>query len=109
MNAGKLDRRILVQVRVETQDGMGGRVETWATAFQCWAGLLKNGGKTSTAADAERPANSRSFLMRFREDISAADNRIIYKGKTYEITALLEDGRNDALIADCRQLEGLEL
>ena len=109
MNAGKLDRRILVQVRTVTRDATGGRVEAWATAFSCWAGLLKDSGRVEQVADAERPGRARSFLIRWRSDIQPGTHRISYQGKVFTIDAITEEGRKESLIIECRQLEGLSL
>lgn len=109
MNPGKLDRRILVQVKTTTRDETGGRSESWATAFSCWAGLVKMTQRVSEISDSEKPNQTKHFLIRWRSDIGTATHRIQYGNKTFQITGLIEDGRKEGLILEARQIEGLEL
>jgi SPP1 family predicted phage head-tail adaptor len=109
MNAGSLDRRIAVESRIVSRDEVGGRSESWEVTYSCWAGLVKGSGKTSDTAGAERPVRTRSFRIRWRDDIQPGTHRIIYQSNTFAIEAVNEEGRNESLVIDCRQLEGLEL
>ncbi len=98
-NPGKLDRRIVIQVRTLTQDGTGTRSESWATLTTVWAELVKDAGKQAILAQADRTQTSKFFRVR-AIDINETDHRITYKGKTYEIKGITEEGRDDTLLLD---------
>lgn len=37
--AGKLNRRIQIQIRSTTQNEFGEQLDTWTTEYACWAGI----------------------------------------------------------------------
>lgn len=99
MNPGKLDRRIVLQIRVVSKDTTGSRVETWADSATVWAEFVRQSGKESTLADADRSQDMQQFRIRFR-NINSTDYRIIYRSKFYDITGITEEGRSVGLLLD---------
>ena len=99
MNCSKLDRRIVLQLRVVSKDATGSRVETWADAATVWAEKVKQSGKESTIADADRSQDTQQFRVRFR-DINSTDYRVAYRSKTYDIQGITEEGRSEGLLLD---------
>jgi SPP1 family predicted phage head-tail adaptor len=97
MNFGKLDRRIEIEKRVLSQDAAGGRVETWTADGKAWAEIITARGDEKIIANAERDQNTRQFRIRFRA-LDPATNRIIYQGRTWNITGITEEGRRSALV-----------
>ena len=107
MNAGRLDRRLIVQTRTLTKGTRGGRTETWADTGKAWASLMSPGAAEAVAADAERVTNTGRFRIRFAA-IDATENRIKHAGMIYQITGITEDGpRRSYLILDCRTISAL--
>ena len=106
MNPGKLDRRIVLQKRVVSKDATGSRVQTWADESTVWAEFVKRTGKESTQADADRSSDFQQFRIRFRT-LSAADYRILYRSKFYDITAVIEEGRGNSLLIDATATQGI--
>lgn len=106
MNIGKLDRRIVIQKRSLTRDAANTKVETWADHATVWAEYVTQRGKESPIAGADRSQEFQQFRIRFRE-ITPGDHRIVYKGKTYDITAIAEEGRSHSLLIDCNSIEAI--
>lgn len=107
MNAGKLDRRITIQSRTVSRDGMGSRVETWADEATVWAKLETTKGSEGETAEAERGKQTTRWLIRHRV-IDSIENRISYKGKICQITGIDETmGRENYLYVDTYALGGL--
>jgi SPP1 family predicted phage head-tail adaptor len=107
MNPGKLDRRLTIQTRTLTQDGAGGRVETWADGFDVWAELVSHQNSESILADADRAADDRQFRIRYRRGLASGTHRVFYQLKFYDITGITEDGRNQMLLLNCRAVQAL--
>ena len=99
MNCSKLDRRIVPQLRVVSRDATGSRVETWTSQPAIWAEKVKQSGKESTIADADRSQDMQQFRIRFR-NINSTDYRVVYQSKTYDITGITEEGRSEWLLLD---------
>jgi SPP1 family predicted phage head-tail adaptor len=107
MNPGKMDRRITVQVRTLTKDAAGGRVETWADSFLCWAELVKTSQAETITADADRNIETRQFRIRWKAGLASGTHRIFYQLKFYDITGIEEEGRLDRLLLTCRAVQAL--
>jgi len=99
MNPGKMDRRITIESRTMDRDAAGGRTEAWTTAAEVWAELVTRKSKEAAAADSERPMDSRTFRIRFRT-ITEHNHRVIYDGKTFNITGISEEGRKQTLLIE---------
>jgi len=107
MNPGKMDRRLTVQVRTLTQDATGGRVESWADAFQCWGEAVTQKGAEAITADADRATDERQFRIRYKANIASGTHRILYQRKFYDITGIVEEGRRERLLLTCRAVQSL--
>lgn len=99
MNPGKLDRRIVLQVRVLSRDATGSRVETWADSATVCAEFVRQTGREANLADAERSQEQQQFRIRFR-NINATDYRVLYRSKFYDIRGISEEGRTEFLLLD---------
>jgi SPP1 family predicted phage head-tail adaptor len=107
MNPGRMDRRITVQVRTLTKDAAGGRVETWADSFKCWAEVVKQTASEGITADADRSTDERQFRIRYRANIASGTHRILYQLRFYNIEGITEEGRQDRLLVTCRAVQSL--
>ena len=99
MNPGKLNRRIILQVRTLTKDATGSRVQTWADLTPLWAEQIKQTGKESSLADSDNSQDTRQFRIRYR-NISEQNHRIFYQSKFFNITGITEEGIKTTLIID---------
>lgn len=100
MNPGNLKRRITIQVRTLTKDATGSPVETWVDQLpKAWAEAVKQTGKESTIADADRNQDSRQWRIRHRE-LTTGNHRVSYKNRIYDITGITEEGIRDGLLLD---------
>jgi len=99
MNPGKLDRRIVIQVRTMTRDNTGTRVETWADHATVWAEYVRHKAGAAVIADTDRTQDDQQFRIRTRA-INPTDHRILYKSKFYDIKGVSEVGRGDFLLID---------
>lgn len=104
MNPGKLNRKIVIQARTVTKDATGSRVETWADSANAWAEIVKQTGKETVPADADRNSDSRQFRIHYRSFLIGADAttkyRILYQYRFYDISGIEEEGvKNKMLIS----------
>lgn len=107
MNPGKLDRRILIQVRVVTRDDTGSRVETWSDLVTVWAAKVRTAQTESTIAGGERPRQVTTWEIRNRA-ITSANHRVRYNSETYEISGITETGgRSNRMLLETHALGGL--
>lgn len=107
MNPGKMDRRITIQSRTLTKDAAGGRVETWVDAFDCWAEVVTQKAGEAVTADADRATDERQFRIRYKSGIASGTHRIFYQLKFYDITGIVEEGRQHLLLVTCRAVQAL--
>lgn len=107
MNPGKMDRRITIQVRTLTKDAAGGRVETWADSFDGWAEAVAVKQSEGVTADADRNIEERQFRMRYRTGLASGTHRILYQLRFYDITSIVEEGRQNAILITCRATQSL--
>lgn len=94
MRTGKLNRRIIIQQRVTTQDTLGQPVETWNDVATVWADIRNPNGLSfaneSIKAGAEASVARVSMRIRYREDIDTS-MRVELNGETHDIVAVIPD------------------
>lgn len=97
MQAGKLDRRIMLQHRTQSRDATSGQqVETWETYVTVWANRRDSNSREFFASQQTIAEGTAVFRLRYRDDVQATD-RIICEGKTYNIRPPAEIGRREGL------------
>lgn len=101
---GVMDRALVLQTRVFSQDETGGKVETWINTASIWAQVINMRSGEKIAAGAERTHAMVQFRIRWRA-ITEGDNRITYQGRDWNITAIDEEGRRDRLILTCESIQ----
>jgi SPP1 family predicted phage head-tail adaptor len=86
--AGKLRHWIELQRNNETQNpDTGEPIPNWTTYAEVWADIA--------AAAAEQSEVRGKITIRYRDDVNAKD-RVLYRGKWYNILAVLDD--NDSML-----------
>lgn len=105
MRAGVKDRRITLETKTVSRNGVGDEVETWATVSTLWAQRVE-GSKV-----AERFAANQTFATVttiFKVGywpayglISPDTHRIVFDARIYNILGALEIGRKDGVELLC--------
>jgi SPP1 family predicted phage head-tail adaptor len=99
MQAGKLDRRIIIRRAVRTIDAMNSQVETFVDFITVWAAVW-------FVSDGERAKSGQlnaSRIVRFQIRYSSAaatvnpKDRIVFDGRIYDIIADKEIGLREGI------------
>lgn len=103
LDAGLLDRRVLIERPVRTSDDYGGAtVTTWQTVDTVWASvvdqLLFNAAEASNGGDLRQRTLPTRVRIRYRTDITT-DMRltIVDRSRVMQIISISEMGRADGL------------
>ena len=90
MQAGKLNRRIQIQVDGEGQNAGGEPVHGWIKFADAWANIKTVNGREYATSDSEASEVTTSIRIRYRTDLTAK-MRVVYKNTIYSIVAVLPD------------------
>lgn len=92
LHSGKLNRRILIQKRVDDYDSAGQQVDEWTDVCRVWAWVRTASGVSSmhNTEGVARAITRYSFRIRYNLKIQA-DMRIIYQGMYFDIKEVLHD------------------
>lgn len=92
MNIGQLNRRVTIERWDETAgvDAFRQPVAAWVPVTGAWASMRVPSGLETIRGGAETSVVKVSIRIRFRAGLTAA-MRVVYQGKPYKITAVLED------------------
>lgn len=96
MHAGKLDRRIVIQLKSLSQNAYGEAIETWADLAEVFAQYLTGGGNERFSSAQVYAETQGRFRIRWRADITP-QHRIVFDGKEWDILAVDEIGRKEGL------------
>lgn len=97
MNAGRLDRRITIQVKSEVIDSAGQRTLTWSTHLTVWSNPIQKVGKEVDSDKNRSTERKVDFRVRWNSTITN-EMRIIWEGNYYKIEDIKELGRKDGLL-----------
>lgn len=86
-----MTERIEIQVPVSARSSIGEAVKTWATAARVWAEVQTLRGQEFIAAQQAQYRAEYKVRIRYRPGISN-EQRIIWRGKTLAITAVMDGG-----------------
>lgn len=89
MQAGKLDRKILIEQPTETRDSYGEPVATWATLATVFGQKLDVRGTERFQSEQQLGEEVTRFLIRYRSDVTAK-MRLTVEGKVYDIEGIAE-------------------
>lgn len=93
MEAGKLDRRIIIQSPIFTTDTRGQAVTTFADTATVWANVEETGANEAEQANRLQGSRNYTIIIRYRASLTAK-NRIVFGTTNLEITGLTTKGRN---------------
>lgn len=96
MQAGKLDRRVIIQQTTQSADASGERVDSWSTLATVWAGITYNPGDEKIEGQQITASQKIVWEIRYRSDVTE-NMRISWNSKYYYITSIEEIGRQDGL------------
>ncbi|MBP1842006.1 SPP1 family predicted phage head-tail adaptor [Rhizobium petrolearium] len=102
MRAGKLDKRLTIVRFVETgRDGANQPIYGWSDVATLWAQARPVRGEERFQAQQLAGTEVMTFHIRYRADLTVKD-RIRFKGKEWDITAVREIGRGVVSEFDCQ-------
>lgn len=94
VGSGSLRHKVQLQDEQIAQDpDTGEMVKTWATIATLWAEIVPLSGREFLAASAEQSEVRSRVTIRYREDVTAA-MRVVYRGKYFNILAILPDAES---------------
>lgn len=96
MKSGKLDRRITIQNRVETQNTLGEAVISYTTFAQVWAEVVPLRGREYFTAAQTVPEAQLRIRIRYMTGVTEK-HRIVYEGVNCDILHIAEIGRKEGL------------
>lgn len=102
---GDLDRRVSIETNTPTQDEFGEEIASWAEIANgsVWAKIETGRGRQRFITDHELNSHTIVFKIRHRTDIDTED-RIVYNSENYDIQAIEEINRNEALFVGAQKL-----
>lgn len=101
MNAtGKLNRRITIERRATGEDQIGQPVDAWETVAELWADVRFLSGISAIKASADVSISKVSIRIRHRTGLDAG-MRVLFDGKTFDIQAVLPDGKRQFVDLVC--------
>lgn len=105
LDAGRLDKRVTIQVRADTDDGAGGSTIAWGTVATVWAGVATEGGREFMTAQQVTPSLTHLVTMRYRSGVKATANRILFGTRALAIEAVVNPAeRNEQLVLHCAEV-----
>ena len=91
MQAGALNRQIVIQSRDSGTDDAGQPVQTWTTLATVWANILGATGAGAIRAGLEGiEVNGYSFRIRYNTSVDAAE-RVLFGGQNYDVKSVRHD------------------
>ncbi|MDP2358015.1 MAG: phage head closure protein [Beijerinckiaceae bacterium] len=99
IEAGKLDRRIVIQRATVTTNALNEEVQSWAPLITVWAGKREVSDRERFAANEIGAEVTTRFTIRWSTQAGAVDarDRILYDGRVYNIHHAKEIGRRDGI------------
>lgn len=105
VQAGKLDRRIVLQQCTTTLNALREPVEAYATLATVYAEVSPSDAAEGQGADSTQARASTRFMIRYRTDITEKD-RIVHDSRSYKILGIREMGRREMLEISAVFIEG---
>lgn len=90
MKTGRLNRRIVIQQRLATENELGERVSGWQIVATVWANIINKSGLETVRNEMDMSVVSASIRIRYRTDINAG-MRVLDGSTVYDIQAVLLD------------------
>jgi SPP1 family predicted phage head-tail adaptor len=104
MDAGKLDKKVLIQVKTEGQDTFGEPNTTWATTATTYANINPLVGKEFFSAQQNESQISHDVTIRYRRGVKPK-MRISYNDRVFEIHTVIDfEEKREWLFLKCREV-----
>lgn len=100
MRAGPLRHLCILQRSERVPDGMGGGKDGWVEVRRIWAEITLPTGRSQVAAQQIQSVVTAEIRCRPADDIQAL-MRLVHKGTTYKIEAVLPDNVSSMLRLLC--------
>jgi SPP1 family predicted phage head-tail adaptor len=99
MRYGRLDRRVTLERKATSLSLSGEETETWSTLATRWAAVETPTGDEKFSNPQLVAKQQQEFLVRWSSDIADLSplDRLSYNGSAYDIHAVSEVGRREAL------------
>jgi len=103
MKAGELDRRIMIEEKTVTNSDSGEEIITWLPLVTVWARKIEAKGAERFSGQELFGAAVKTFQIRWSLYASTitTKHRLLFDGRTYDITDVREIGRREGLEIDC--------
>ena len=96
LNAGQMDRLIVIQRSTATRDTVGQEIVTWSTHATVWAHVTPIGGSELLKNQRDVAPLTSKFVIRYISTITEKD-RISYDSRYWDILAIRELGRREGM------------
>jgi SPP1 family predicted phage head-tail adaptor len=96
LRAQSFRRRVRIERKVATRDEIGGEDISYSPRTELYADVRPVSGREPFLAQQFQVGEAYEFRVRYRTDIEPTD-RVVWKQEIYDITAVLEIGRNRGL------------
>lgn len=90
MQAGRLNRRCVIQQPGTAQDELGQPIPGWTDLATVWADIRHRSGLEAIKAGAPVSTVQASIRIRYRSDVTAG-MRVVHNLVPYDIKAVMED------------------
>lgn len=104
MSAGPKSDLVTVQALTTVIDSFGSPVETWTDSFQVWAEYQPVGSREFPVLEKRVVQTTARFVIWYREGISPATNRIVGRGKTWNISEPLHDRKRSETTIEANEI-----
>lgn len=88
-SVGELRHRVFFQRAISTDDGYGGKVQTWINCGEAWAKIAPLSGREYFDAHQIQAEVTHRITMRYRTDLTT-DLRLSAGGRVFEIESILD-------------------
>ena len=88
MDAGRLDKRIIIERLEATEDEIGQPVEGWIPTYSVWAAIEPLQGREYLAAMAVQAERTVRIRIRYLPGITST-MRVVYQGRVFAIQSVI--------------------
>lgn len=107
INPGKMDRRIVIQVKTTTRGAAGGTVVAWADERVVWAEKVSETSTEGRRMLALRAEATVIFRIRYLSTLTTR-HRIYFEGQYHDILGdPVEEGRREMMLVTAKRVEAL--
>ncbi len=104
LQAGSLNRRLVVEQRTGQADGIGGIDDTWEILFEVWANILPLTSRQKQSAGGLVDSQTHNVYLRHRSDIKSG-MRFATNGRLFEILTVHDPDETSrylhCLVSEC--------